>query len=280
MELLQTLEFIYEKCSTRIQAAITDSGLSLSKIYKSDPKILSAIQTNNRTKRNPYLVPDRVFDDPANDDGLLKKLHFKTRQDVLWGTTQEIKSYAEELFFIILSDLQEHQSELDFSIEDILCDYIPYAKCSSYWKLLFNENNTFAAILYGVFEDSVIENIEPSWNGAIRFLYKKCEIDYLSELTTFTQQTTSFHGIDKVLYDNFICAKLAPILKKHIPDENSLGIRVKDLIIADLSHVAKLMTGTEKEGLEDYHRTLNSASSKYIVALEKLQAKLYGKYGI
>lgn len=318
----ETLDLIYRKCATRVKNAITNSGLPLDKIYSADPKILSAIQNNRITKRNPYLIPDRVFRDATQNDGLLKKLklEFRTEQDVLWGKKEEIDSFAVDLFFSIISDLQwaqlkksglgvillrkefpkgiplgkeslkrmqlerdELNKELqsfDLSIHDILIDYVPYAKYSTYGKLLFNGNNPFPALFYGVSEDSIIKNIEPSWNDAVHLLYKKCETDYLSELISFTQQTTSFHGINKVLYNNFICAKLVPILKKHIPGETSLGVRVKDLITADLSHTPKLITHMEQDGLKAYYKALNRASSEYILALEKIQAKLYRKCGI
>jgi hypothetical protein len=216
---------------------------------------------------------NRVFYNLYNNDGLKPKLGFEKIQDVLWGTSDEIPGYAEDLFNKIFSDLFACQPELDFSLEDILCDYVPYAKDSTFWNLLFAKGNTFPAIFYGIHEDTIIDNIGHDREKALTYLYIKCESEYLAALTTFTSETDSFTKIDKVFLKDFVYKSFIPILKKHIPDESSLGIRVKYLIFADLSHVPKLMTAIEGKEKRDYYKQLINASSNYILKLEHIQAE-------
>lgn len=273
MKLETSLNFIYSCCANRINKKIKASDSALDKIYSSDPKILSSIRHNKRTSRNRFLVPDRVFYNPQYEDGLLVKLDFhKSKQEVLWGTDEEIKENLPHIFKKIMLDLLDNQSELDFSIEDILCDFVPYAKYSTYFNLLFSKDNSFPALSYGVYEDNIIENIDISRKNAIKFLYQKCEKDFSETFIKFTQETKSFKKIDKVFNNNFINKLFIPLLKKYIPEENSLGIRVKNLITADLSHVPKLIF--PKESNKKYYQKLICASSEYILKLEQIQKNI------
>lgn len=273
MELRNSMDYFYTKCAERVKDRIEQSGLSLRKIYSDDPKILSAIQNNRRTKKNPYLMCDRVFYGDTTTKGL-QGLGFGIIQDVLWGTAAEINKYAKELFTIIFDDLLDNQSELDFSLEDILCDYVPYSKDLTYWNLLFSNRNSFPALFFGIREDTVLKNIDGDREKSLLYLYSKCKYKYIAALNSFTSETDTFTKIDKVFLNDFVYKRFIPILKKHILNETSLGLRVKNLIIADLSHVPELITKSKNINEQKYYRQLINASSEYILKLENIQADI------
>ena len=55
------LEFFYEKASMRIANKIKDKEILHSHIYKDDPKQISWIINNNRTKNNRFLICDAIL---------------------------------------------------------------------------------------------------------------------------------------------------------------------------------------------------------------------------
>lgn len=60
----------------------------------------------------------------------------------------------------------------------------------------------------------------------------------------------------------------------YAPNESSLGLRVRNLINADLSNCAQMIVDNMQGIITDeYSKQLNYASSKYIVMLENIQSK-------
>lgn len=265
MQLQNSMEFIYNKCAERIKKAIEAFNGSLSDIYSDDPKILSSIQNNRRTRNNRFLVPDRVLRNYAKNDGLILKNLFKNEEEVLWGTHEEIAGYAEELFKIIFSDLQMNIIELDFNPDIILCDYIPYSKDSTVIDCLLN--GCSSEFFHNAIETSFCTDIVTNKEKALQFLYKKCRTEYLSVFQSFIANINTFNKIDKVFEKDFVREKFIPILKRQIPDDNSLGLRVKMLIEKDISQAPEHITGIQ----DDYFLSLIDASSEYISKLEKIQ---------
>jgi hypothetical protein len=151
-----------------------------------------------------------------------------------------------------------------------LCDYVPYAKYSTYWDILFSVNNVFPAIAYGILEDDVINNIDSARDSALLYFYEKCKSDFEDIFFKFANRTKSFSKINQVFQKTFIEESFVPMLLKYRPDDHSLGIRVKKLIASDLSHCAALACGVPIIN-KKYFSELINASSIYIYALENLQ---------
>lgn len=267
------LEFFYCRASTRIKEKVTESKLTHREIYMRDSKQISWIINNNRTKNNRFLITDAVLqncDDFGEPDGLLAKLPFRNRKEILWGTDDEIECYLPLLFELLLDEVSYEDNPNHIDKELYLCDYIPYAKYSTYWNILFSENNIYPAICYGIMEDDVINNIDKAKEEAYIFLYNKCKNIFKKNFFEFAEKTDSLHKINQVFLDNFIRDKFIPMLIQNKPNNSSLGIRVKNLIEADLSHVASLVLN-EEDIDQKYYAKLINASSTYIVCLEKLQ---------
>lgn len=279
MNIDNILEFFYKRASTRISDRIKEKQIPHSHIYKDDPKQISWIINNNRTKNNRFLICDAVLGNSENEEinfeyGLIPKLGFQNRKEVLWGSDYEIESYLVDLFRLIWDEVTTDDSEYKIDKELLLCDYIPYAKYSTYWNILFVEKNNYPAILYGIYEDIVIKEIDSSRAGALYYLYNKSKDLFKEKFFQFTFSTKSFHKINKVFKEKFIDQQFVPMLNHFIPDESSLGLRVKNLISADLSTVALMIHNFYKNGIVDNtHKQLVEASSEYIIKLEKIQTE-------
>lgn len=289
------LNFIYEMTSSRIKIKVEKSKLKHSEIYKHDPKLISRIINNKRTRNNPYLLNNSVIESSYVDDesnkniptGLLNTLDFSSKKDLLWGTDTEIENYLEEFFFI-LCDNEFANTQLGF--EKYLCDYIPYAFCHTYWDILFHSDTTdpkfscveykgkmlnYPAFAFGVSEDAVRENIVPSKEEAIYFLYDKCKDDFRSDFNKFTNETEDYSKLGNKIR-NYIVDFFIPMLERYKPNESSLGLRVRNLIIEDLSYVACIYF---KKNIcnEDYHRALIIASSQYTKEITSTQIYFHVK---
>lgn len=263
-------EYFYKKTSERIKKAYNkvkgNGKLSYEKIYPSDPKQISRIINNKRGKNNRFLVCDAILD--CNTSGLIPMLNFANRQEVLWGDKAEIASYLPELFRMLWEEVTSDDSEYSVDKELYFDDYIPYAKYSTYWTILFSGNNRYPAIFYGIREDDIINNIDSAREKAYDYLYRKCAKRFADIFNQFVDNTTSYHMLDKTLKEKFIL----PLLNELKPTESSLGLRVKNLIYADLSKTPKLIF--DHDLFDKQISKLINASSTYIVALEKIQQEM------
>lgn len=274
-------EFFYSRASERINTKVKNSGLKHAEIYKRDHKQISRIIHNERTKNNRFLICDAVIENYYEDTktgekkkcGLLatEKLGFKNKKEIFWGTDSEIYDYLYDLF----KELWDALPNFKINTESYLYDYIPYAKYNTYYNLLFNSPNTYPALLYGIKEDTIIENLERSKTDAFLFFYQKCKKDFSAFFLTFANEHLSFHKLDKLIL-NTLFPSFIELLESHKPDSTSLGLRVQNLIKDDLSHSASMIVNKNSDF---YRASLNKASSNYILALEQIQKKYCFKKG-
>ena len=266
------MEFFYNKASSRIKERIIKAGLTQEDIYPNDPKQISWIINNKRTKNNRFLITDAVLssDNEYEPTGLLPKLSFRNKEEILWGTDEEITSYLFDLFKLLLDEVPKENNFCQIDTELFLCDYVPYAKYSTYWNIL-NSQSFFPAIAFGISEDIISENMYSARENAFRYLYSKCKNDFTTIFINFANNTNSFHKINKVFRQKFIDELFIPMLfPEYEPDTSSLGLRVKKLIESDLLLCAPLVW-LKVQPENNYISDLISASSEYILALEKIQ---------
>ncbi len=282
MNLENILNLIYTQAAKRIKTAFENSPLTQSEIYPPDPKQISWIINNNRTKNNRFLICDRVLQATVKNEatgeykevGIVPKLEFKNIKETLWGTEQEIWSYLPNLLEAILNELGS-DNNYDIDRDLILSDYVPFAKYNTYYKIL-EFNQYIPAILYGIKEDDVFNNIDLVQKKAFELLFYKCKYEFCEIFLEFTDETTSFHKIDSVFKTNFLEKRFIPMIRKFNPDETSLGIRMKNIIQNDLSDIPKMILNYHQgQSIPNYKKQLISASSKYAVELEKIQVDQY-----
>lgn len=288
-------EFFYQKASDRVKKRVTESKLTYAEILPPDPKQISRIVNNKPVRNNPYLINNSALQTTYVGDGigemipcgLIPSLNFNSEKDVLWGTDEEITNYISELFYLLWNEVCLKSTQFDSEL--YLCDYIPYAKYSTYWKIFFDNDTindprfsfaeyngkmlNFPAMFFGIREDTVIKNIDSARNEALIFLYNKCKKTFLSEFITFANATTSFHMLNKTIKNVLVEKTFLPMLEKYRPNSSSLGLRVRNLIYDDLSYNACLVSNRQIENAE-YIRHLVKASQDYILQLEEIQNRI------
>lgn len=287
-------EFFYKKASARVKIKVEESKLKHKEILYSDPKQISRIINNNRQRNNNFLINDSALETSYIDannksvsTGLIPSLPFNSPKEVLWGTDKEITEYLHDLFTLLWDEVCVRNKLIDSDF--YLCDYVPYAKYSTYWKILFESDTindprfsfveydgkmlNFPAMFFGIKEDTVIENIDSARSDALEFFYAKCKDDLFKSFIKFTEENDSFHMLNNRIKSDLIEKRFLPLMEKYKPDASSLGLRVKDLILEDLSYCAALVYNRNIEN-PDYRRQLIKASSDYILRLEKLQVAL------
>ena len=277
--------FFYSKASKRIGDRIANSGLTYAQIHISDHKQICRIVKNTRTNNNPFLICDSAMkkyylDEETGDFkccGLLgtPELNFSSEKEILWGTDEEISSYIFDLFILLWEEVSS-SPKFEITPDLYLCDYVPYAKYSSYWEVLFSPTNIYPALYYSIYEDEVINGIDPARNEAIKHLYNKCKKEFLSLFISFTNIQTSFHKLDKIIENELLANLFVKMIKKYEPDSSSLGLRVRDLIKYDLSRCAEQVVSAEKD---PYYFALLNASSKYAFLLEEIQEQQIKRNG-
>lgn len=271
--------FFYSRASKRIKQKVEESKLKYAEIYKPDHKQISRIVNNKRNKNNRFLICDAVISNSYKDDatgkmvkcGLLEtpELKFQSIKEILWGTNAEIYSYLYELF-VLLWEETTTDSRFEIDTELYLCDYIPYAKNRAYWDIIFSRDK-YPAPFYGFIEDKVFEEFDSTRDSSLAFLYKRCKVDFFKRFSAFTQKQESFHKLDRIIKDELIKNIFIPVLRKHKPTASSLGLRVRDILYADISHCAPLIV---KNNYDYPLSALIKASTDYIQELEKIQNEI------
>lgn len=271
-----TMELFFSNCATRINNEIITQGKTAKDLY-SDEKLVSRIRHNRRSdKQNRYLLTDTFI-----QEALIKSKLFNSKFDVLWGNEKEITETAFSIFYRIFLDM--YSSELKDKYvpitDQVLIDYAPYARSLTYHDILKEQNIAHDDLSYGVIPDEIFSDLPSSRFLAISFLYKKCQFEFLKIFLDFTHNTTSFFKIDSIFKNNFIDTKFIELIKKYMPTSDSLGLRVQQLIISDISHskdlIAEYPSTNETTALR---RELVYLSSEYVFKIMKLQEKYLSLY--
>lgn len=276
MNIDNVMKFFYKRISIRVKHAVENSALRQEDIH-SNQKLISKIINNKRDRHNRFLIIDSAFEcDIINDEtgerhpgGLLgiKELGFNDKKEVLWGTDAEINNYLFDLFEHLILEVFSDPNEYNLDIEKYLCDYVPYAKNSTYWNVI--NKNIFPALFYGVSEDKILYDLFPAREEAIRLIYNRCSTSFKDYFYSFIEDKNSFRGIDTIFKISFIDEHFVPLIRDIPPKSTSLGLRIQQLVLEDLSHTASLVAGETIDNIE-YKRALIHASSEYVLALEEI----------
>ena len=282
MNLERTQEVIYEQASSRFRDHFDSSKLLCKQLLDSDDKLVSRVCNNTRReKKNKYLFTPTLIEETIKNT----QMNFPNEMALLWGNEDEIKEYIYSLFFAIILDFLSARckneaynklNQQEFDIEDCLIDYVPFAKYATYYHLFVKHIDDDNVRYWGIDVPTVLsEYVGNSRDEAIHFLYNRCKEGFFDIFCLFAKETKSFHKLDKRLNDCFIDKRLIPLLKQYLPKEDSLGLRVKNLIIGDLSSVPNLIKNgiDEDDPKHQYLIAKNRATSDYILELEDIFCK-------
>lgn len=247
---------------------------------KYDISIIKSIASGKAyKKKNPNLIPDRYI------SRLTKMLEFKDDIELLWGDFKD-EVFIKQIFQKILRDiLYSDDLEIKELVNKVLIDFVPYAKYFSYQEMFFENKFPVGKFLYsdfniplffyGIKEDDVREMIQSNQNGAINYLFDKSQSEFRKVFYDFVLSTgKSFSKLNNKL-NSFVKHDLLVILNALLPDENSLGLRVHDLMISDWKSlgvlISKEMADIEKSNQDKIEKLLIEFSMEYISKLEIIQ---------
>ena len=278
-----TIKFFFQNCSSRIKRAIknaviteTNNGiktqrkLHLKDINSQDPKLISRIQNNKRSiKKNPYLLT------PNTTEDLASALFNKNVQILLWGTEEELYKTLPNIFHKIILDLLEIpdiSSKYNVDVNLILMDYAPYAFNHTYHDILKKNNAKLDDFSYGVYPSEIYLHHSSEQKEAINFLYQKCKYEFLAIFYNFAITTNSFTKIDKHMEKDFITPYFIPMIKRYLPQGDSIGLRVHNLIKHDISRSNKLIKQYPNVTVySEFQKKLISFSTQYAYDIMNLQ---------
>lgn len=246
-------------------------------------------------KKNPNLVPDLYI------EHLSEKLGFSSGKELLWGNFKKKNTFQERLFEKLMLDvLWGKEGIIKDIFNRILFDYIPYAEYHSYWQMFVvgeidmpkmpDKTYKIPAYYYQLREDDIFEQYEIKQRNAIRYIWYKFEDSLLIVINNFLDnsfniesQNNGNNKEEKMLYT---LKKLDKKLDKLVnelkiffidnePNEDSLGLRVRSIILSDYKKIGLLiseeMNKEEIELNELVIKHLVESSLRYIVELKRVQ---------
>lgn len=248
-------------------------------------------------QKNPNLVPDVYI------ECLSEKLGFSSGKELLWGNFEKDSLIQKNIFEKLIIDILWGKEDTQKDVyNDMLFDYIPYAEYHSYWQMFivrdinmpkFVDGSTYTipAYYYELREDEIFEQYEVKQKEAINYLWCKFNSDLILIMNNFFNNSFIVKDVEmslrereeKTLYTLKKLDKKLDVLNKSLkqfflenkPDENSLGLRVRNLIVSDYKKLGTLISkdvSNERIELgELVKKRLIEASLTYIKELKKLQ---------
>lgn len=231
------------------------------------------------SKKNPNLISESLL------VHLTETLGFKkNKRRLLWGDFEN-SDLSKVLFEKLLIDiLYGEDDELKKIYNNVLFDYVPYAEYHTFWQMFVvgeieipkfpNSQFSISSHFYNLKEDDIFEKYECIQKNAIEFLYYKCGTQIHNLFVDFImQEGESLKKLDKKL-NNFV-SRLTRFLLKFIPNEDSLGLRARNIIISDYKKfgtlIAKEMIGEPWTLDEHTLKLLVESSLAYITELKRVQ---------
>lgn len=246
-------------------------------------------------KKNPNLVPDLYI------EHLSEKLGFTSEKELLWGDFKNENTFQERLFENLMLDVLWGEEEIIKEIfNKVLFDYIPYAEYHSYWQMfvvseidmpkMLDKTYKIPAYYYQLKEDEIFEQYEIKQRNAIKYIWYKFESYLLSLINNFLDDSFNVeiqnNGNNKEEKSLYTLKKLGKKLDKLVnelkmffienePKEDSLGLRVRGIILSDYKKMGMLISkemNREKIELNELViKHLVEASLRYIIELKRVQ---------
>lgn len=246
-------------------------------------------------KKNPNLVPDLYI------EHLSDKLGFSSGKELLWGNFEKENTFQKNLFEkLILDVLWGKEKMIKDTYNRVLFDYVPYAEYHSYWQMFVvgeidmpkmpDKTYKIPAYYYQLREDDIFEQYEIKQRDAIKYVWYKFEDTLLSLINSFLgnyfkieYQSNGNDREEKLLYTlkklDKKLDKLVHNLKiffiENEPKEDSLGLRVRSIILSDYKKfgilISKEMNNEKAELSELVIKHLVESSLVYIAELKRVQ---------
>lgn len=246
-------------------------------------------------KKNPNLISDTLI------EHLSDKLEFCSGKELLWGNFEEGSTVQKNIFENLIIDILWGKEEMMKDIYNrILFDYVPYAEYHSYWQMFVvgeidmpkmqNKTHRIPAYYYQLREDKIFEQHEIEQRNAIKYIWYKFDDALLGLINNFLEDNFKIESqnnengkeeqplytlkkLDKKL--DKLVHKLKIFFIENEPKEDSLGLRVRSIILSDYKKfgilISKEMNNEKAELSELVIKHLVESSLVYITELKRVQ---------
>lgn len=283
-----TKKFIYERCVNRVETRRLSQQPPKPqfKLCEDDKSLVSSFFNCKTGVNNKYLVTKRLLNYKneltGQCSGAVPIFEFENEHEVLWGNSQEFQNNLFSILSLLIKDILRSGYKKKDILENTLCDNIIYAKYSTLRKIK-DQYNISLLKTFGIWDDMVEDQVMKDYlEIAIKHLYSKktFEASFKEIFLLFTQKYNDYTHIDKRLCKDFLPVFFS-LLEKFSPSINSLGLRVKNLIKADIikaiaqleAHYSNSDFCTTPEF--QLNKEIIRASSQYIVELENIARHSY-----
>lgn len=257
------LEFFYKKMSDRVRENLYIVNKDRKKNHKLPIRYIDISNTQNEVvgfviknkreqNKNRYLIPDKIA------EGMVKNLDFKNKNEIIWGSKYEIKSYSCDLFINIVNDITDNNKGTDLydKLESILEDYYYYAltKFSLSFQIemnIFLEYTNFEPYLnerFMMFDDDLtISKLE-----AILRLYYFIQDDFLKSLYNLSNRIDTTSKFENTI-TNYIENDFMKLLDEY-EFNNIPGHDLHNIMLEGLKFVKNNLT------IDNFKKNINNAT--------------------
>ncbi|MDU2353855.1 MAG: hypothetical protein E7D92_04580 [Anaerococcus sp.] len=257
------LEFFYKKMSDRVRENLYIVNKDRKKNHKLPIRYIDISNTQNEVvgfiiknkriyNKNRYLIPDKIA------EGMVKKLNFENKNEIIWGSEYEIKSYSCDLFINIVNDITDNNKGTDLydKLESILEDYYYYAltKFSLSFQIemnIFLEYTNFEPYLnerFMMFDDDLtISKLE-----AILRLYYFIQDDFLKSLYNLSNRIDTTSKFENTI-TNYIENDFMKLLDEY-EFNNIPGHDLHNIMLEGLKFVKNNLT------IDNFKNNINNAT--------------------
>lgn len=290
----KSMDIIFNSISARLNKRKKEMNIRSKDLIPDNPTLSSAILHNRKDpKKNPYLIPNGQI------SPIMNSLNFKSKKELLFGTDEEIKSYAYSLFHALIIDtlemdkddklkaIKKYGKKYDYDIfdklESTLIDYVPYALKTFYVENRANQELADYMIPYEILV--LVNEGTHITEYAVERLYTQTYSSFFfinSFIDNIVKRDTVVR-LDKAFLD-FVIVHLLPLLIDQMYDDKySLGNRAYKALTGLISEWESLKSNTLFPADRiAYYRTiflgLMKASFEYALNLCKLQNQIEHPY--
>lgn len=257
------LEFFYKKMSDRVRENLYIVNENKKKNHEFPIRYIDISNTQNEVvgfiiknirnyNKNRYLIPDKIA------EGMVKKLDFDNKNEIIWGSEYEIKSYSCDLFINIVNDITDNNKGTDSydKLEEILEDYYYYALTKfslSFQKEMniFLEYKSYEPYLSKDFmkgnDDLAISKLEATLR-----LYYFIEDDFLESLYDLSDRTDTTSKFENTI-TNYIENDFMKLLDEY-EFNNIPGHDLHNIMLEGLKFVKNNLT------IDNFKKNINNAT--------------------
>lgn len=310
MEFNKTRKLIFSRCLNRVNIAIKEREKEekkhiTHKDLHENESLISAFfsydgTNSSLTQNNPYLLTPALIGECEElknaiknkkkiystktskyqyDTGLLGTLpYFESNLFyLLWGKDDEFNSYMQNLFISLIIDVLDNDSPYSETIDYSLFDDINYAFYKTIYNLKIKHNLNSTLEYFAVYDIHFMPGmtLDICLVNALLRLYRKEGVaeSFKTIFSRFAETQFSYKYLENHIEKSLLPEIMDKIFSVYIPNENSLGLRVHQLIKTDMEKVIWLLSKPENSPELMLARSLVHSTSGYITELREIYEK-------